>query len=251
MWSHTWFKIAVIGGAAVAIGLGVYFGTRGGSKSGSTVGVSTGPPTVTTPSSFMRAALLFLAVIGLSANRLPAQQTSLSGPVEAFTFDAPTRSIRAVIGFSGAASFGPALLDNLDLASVAPGQNYGVVFESGKCLLVSGLGSKKISTAAIAGVTKYPDAIVWSGNGSLAILYSRAGDWFQTIAGFPNAPVAGASRQPVSSLGGSLDHDRRGCARKADRGGGQWRQRRCVPGLPASCHASGFDGESRVAVVLE
>jgi hypothetical protein len=50
LWSHGWFKIAVIGGAAVAIGLGVYFGTRGGSKSGNTVGVSTGgPPTVTSP----------------------------------------------------------------------------------------------------------------------------------------------------------------------------------------------------------
>jgi hypothetical protein len=49
LWSHTWFKIAVIGGAAVAVGLAVYLGTRGGSKSGTTVGVSTGPPTVTNP----------------------------------------------------------------------------------------------------------------------------------------------------------------------------------------------------------
>ena len=50
LWSHRWFKIAVIGGVAVAVGLGVYFGTRGGGKSsGSTVGISTGPPTVTNP----------------------------------------------------------------------------------------------------------------------------------------------------------------------------------------------------------
>lgn len=46
LWSHRWFKVAVIGGAALAIGLGVYLGTRGGGKSGTTVGVSTGPPTV-------------------------------------------------------------------------------------------------------------------------------------------------------------------------------------------------------------
>ena len=45
LWSHRWFKVAVIGGAALAVGLGVYFGTRGG-NSGTTVGVSTGPPTV-------------------------------------------------------------------------------------------------------------------------------------------------------------------------------------------------------------
>lgn len=44
LWSHTWFKVAVIGGAALAVGLGVYFGTRGGGKSGTSVGVSPGGP---------------------------------------------------------------------------------------------------------------------------------------------------------------------------------------------------------------
>ena len=50
LWSHGWFKIAVIWGAAVAIGLGVYFGTRGGSSSsGSTVTVIPGSPNVGAP----------------------------------------------------------------------------------------------------------------------------------------------------------------------------------------------------------
>jgi hypothetical protein len=51
LWSHRWFKIAVIGGAAVAIGLGVYFGTRGGSKSGSgsTVTITPGSPGIGAP----------------------------------------------------------------------------------------------------------------------------------------------------------------------------------------------------------
>ncbi len=145
-----------------------------------------------------------LVVLGLiSPLHVPAQQTSLSGPVEAFTYDAPTRSLRAVIGFPGAASFGPVLLDSLDFASVAPLQNYGVILQGGTWLLASGLGSKTVSTHAIAGVTRYPEGMVWSGNGSLAILYSRAGGWFQTIAGFPAAPVAGTVVE-VSSLGGSF-----------------------------------------------
>jgi hypothetical protein len=149
----------------------------------------------------MRFALLLVLALA-SAIELPAQ-TSFSGPVEALTFDAPTRSVRAVLGLPGAASFSPALLDNLDLASVAPGQSYGLVFQSGKCLWVSGLGSKKISTSTIADVAQHPDGVVWSGNGSLAILYSRAGGWFQTIEGFPSAPAAG-KLVDVSSLGGSL-----------------------------------------------
>jgi WD40 repeat protein len=150
----------------------------------------------------MRPALVFFFGL-LSTLRLPAQPTSLSGPVEAFTFDAPTRSLRAVIGFPGAASFGPALLDNVDFASVAPLQNYGIAFEGGKRLFVSGLGSKTISSVAIAGLTAHPDGIVWSGDGSLAILYSRGGRWFQTVAGFPNAPMVG-TLVDVSSLGGSF-----------------------------------------------
>jgi hypothetical protein len=156
----------------------------------------------------MRFAFLSLGL--LSSCYLPAQQTSLSGPVEAITFDAPTRSLRAVIGFPGAASFGPALLDNLDLASVAPRHNYGIVFESGKCLFVSGLNATPAaanaaanSRAPIAGVTAYPEGIVWSADGSLAILYSRSGRWFQAIAGFPNSPVAQAAVD-VSSLGGEF-----------------------------------------------
>ncbi len=150
----------------------------------------------------MRPASVF--IIGLiCASGLAAQQPSVGGPVEAVTFDAPTRSIRAVIGFPGAASFGPVLLDSVDFASVAPLQSYGISFEGGKCLYVSGLGSKTISSRAIAGVNRYPEGVIWSRNGSLAILFSRAGGWFQTIAGFPNAPVAGAFVD-VSSLGGAF-----------------------------------------------
>jgi hypothetical protein len=48
LWSHRWFKIAVIGGAAAAIGIGVFLATRGG-KSGSTVTINPGPPNVGAP----------------------------------------------------------------------------------------------------------------------------------------------------------------------------------------------------------
>jgi WD40 repeat protein len=150
----------------------------------------------------MRCAFVVIFAL-ICAGGLPAQQPSVGGPVEAITFDAPTRSVRAVIGFPGAASFGPVLLDSLDFASVATLQSYGLVFESGKCLFVSGLGSKTISSVAIAGVTAYPDGVVWSRNGLLAILFSRTGGWFQIIAGFPNAPVAGALVD-VSSLRGAF-----------------------------------------------
>jgi len=148
----------------------------------------------------MRLALLCV-IASICSAQLPAQ-TSVTGPVEALTFDSPTRSVRAVIGVPHSALFGPALLDNLDLASIAPGQTYGIVFEGGQCLFVSGLGSKKVSSAAISGANSHPDGVVWSGNGSLAILYSSSSGWFQSITGFPNAPVAGTAVEVT--LGGAF-----------------------------------------------
>jgi hypothetical protein len=137
------------------------------------------------------------------AGGLAAQQGSLTGPVLAYTFDAPTRSLRAVIGFAGAASFGPALRDNLDFASIAPRQTYGLAFQGGQCLFMTGLGSAKILTQACSDVEAQPEGIVWSGDGSHAVLYSRSGNWLQAISGFPGTPAAGP-RVAGSSLGGSL-----------------------------------------------
>lgn len=145
----------------------------------------------------MRSALAFLPVLFLHPG-LHAQ-TSLGGPIQAFTYDAPTRSIRAVNGFPGAASFGPALIDNLDFASVAPLQNYGIVLKGGAYVLMSGLGSST-SSLQISGIAANPEAVVWSQNGSVAVLYSRSQSWFQIVSGLPASPMA-AAQVDVSSLG--------------------------------------------------
>jgi hypothetical protein len=150
----------------------------------------------------MRPAIFSFFNVFIVAACLAAQQPTLTGPVEAYTFDAPTRSLRAVFGFPGAATFGPALRSGLEFASVAPLQKYAIGFQSGQCLLISGLGSA-VSTRTLSGVDALPQAIAWSGNGSLAILYSLSGNWLQTISGLPSAPVVG-KRVYGSSLGGVL-----------------------------------------------
>jgi hypothetical protein len=133
----------------------------------------------------------------------PAQQGSLTGPVEGYTFDAPTRSIRAVIGFPGAASFGPVLRDSLDFASIAPRQTYGLGFQRGQSLFISGLGTSALSSRDLAGVESEPERVVWSGDGSSAMLYSISGNWLQSVSGFPGAPTAGP-RIDGSSLNGVI-----------------------------------------------
>ena len=145
--------------------------------------------------------ILWLGIF--AALPLAAQQPTLSGPVEAYTFDAPTRSLRAVIGFPGAASFGPPLIDNLQSASVAPKQTYAIGVLAGQATLIAGLDTQKVSTAVLAGVAGILDFVTWSGNGSVAVLYSASGHWFQAVSGLPSAPQA-AARVDFSNLSGSL-----------------------------------------------
>jgi len=160
--------------------------------------------------------------IALSIGPLGSQPTSLGGPVQGYTFDTPTQSFRAVIGLPGSASFGPALATGFDVGWVAPHQNYAIGFRPGNrrrreltvgrsatadaaiktCFLVTGLDSNPVSTST-TGLSGQPDGIVWSGDGSVAVLYSRSGAWLQVLSGLPGAPQVG-SLVDLSQLGGSL-----------------------------------------------
>ena len=148
--------------------------------------------------------LSLLSLLGMAFwGTASAQQAGFSGPVEGFIFDAPTASLRAVAGFPGAASFGPALLSGLEFGSAAPQKNYAVAFQSGSCVLVTALDSGAASTLPITAASQRPDSVAWSGDGSVAVLYSRTGNWLQIISSLPANPTAGGFID-VSALGGPL-----------------------------------------------
>jgi hypothetical protein len=146
----------------------------------------------------MRSALAVLSVI-LPLGSL-AGQTPVSGPMEGFVFDLPTNSLRPIIGFLGSASLGPAIFPKLNYASVAPQKNYAIAFQDGRCLVVSGLDSEHVSTTTLSGEFSVPEGVAWSGDGSVAVLYSRTGNWVRTISGLPVSPNV-ASIMDVSSQG--------------------------------------------------
>jgi hypothetical protein len=148
---------------------------------------------------------IFVLLLAFSsfAGALPAEQTSLSGPIEGFTFDDPTGSFRAVIGFPGSASIGPAILSGFGHGSVAPQRDYGLAFSGGQSLFVSGLSSAGPSASALSAVVDRPEDVAWSGDGSFAVLFSRSGNWIQTLGGLPNSAAAATSTD-LSYLGGSL-----------------------------------------------
>lgn len=144
---------------------------------------------------------LFLASTLVSLGFVHAQ-TGLSGPVAGFTFDPPTGSIRAVIGALGSASLGPALVDKLDFSFIAPQRDYAIATRRGQVLFVSGLSSQ-LSVSGLAGAFSIPEGVVWSGDGSAAVLFSRTGNWIQAFTGFPYAITPG-TEMSISALGGSL-----------------------------------------------
>lgn len=169
----------------------------------------------------MRHISIWISGIALSLGVASAQQMLMKGPVEGFVFDSPTQSFREVIGLPGSAYLGPALADGFTYGSVAPHRNYAIAFKNGEAAFISGLGSAKVSVAAVPGLSAKPEGVVWSGDGSLAVLYSRTGNWIQSLTGFANqsgctalkslphasAAVCGpriSESVDVSTLGGSL-----------------------------------------------
>ncbi len=145
---------------------------------------------------------LFAAAL-LTIAHLRGQPTAVSGPIEGFTFDAPTASIRAVVGLLGSSTLGPAIVPSLSFASVAPGQNYGIAVRGLRTFLVSGLGSTQVSAVAVSGLSSLPEGVAWSGDGSVAVVYSKTGGWIQSLTGLP-AAINVSAPVSITTLGGTL-----------------------------------------------
>jgi hypothetical protein len=142
--------------------------------------------------------LVFLFAFGVQAQLPP-----VNGPIEGFVFDPPTRSIRPVIGTLGSALLGPALVEDLDFASVAPGRSYALVFKAERRTLFSSLGTLAPNATELPSQVAVPEGVAWAGDGSVAVLYSRTGNWIQVLKGLPDAPNAGPQLS-LSALGPTL-----------------------------------------------
>jgi hypothetical protein len=151
----------------------------------------------------MRCPLILFAIFSSLIGSLPAEQPGLSGPIEGFTFDSPSESFRPVAGFPGSASLGPAIVGGFSRGSVAPRKDFGLAFNDAQSLFVSGLSSISPSISPLPSLILGQEGIVWSGDGSSAVIYSRSGNWIQTLKGFPDAPAPGALTD-LSYLGGAL-----------------------------------------------
>ena len=149
----------------------------------------------------MRTNLLTFLVLGW-AGVASAQQATLSGPVLAFAFDAPSHTLRAVTGYPGSALFGPAIVGAVDFASVAPHLNFAIASQRGTQILATALDSAA-GIRPLDGLAANPDGIAWSSDGTLAVLYSLSDNWMQLVSGLPSNPQV-AAVVDLTQLDGTL-----------------------------------------------
>jgi len=143
-----------------------------------------------------------LGILGLLTATGLLAQGLLSGPTAGFVYD-PTRTVRQIQGMLGSANLGDPVLSDVDAAFVAPGRDYAIVLRGGQASLAKALGAVTqieaplfSDPAAASGI----EGVVWSNDGSTAVIYSKQGNWVIAVTGLPDAPISG-SQVDVSQLG--------------------------------------------------
>ncbi len=104
-----------------------------------------------------------------------------SGLVSGYLFDAPSRSLRAILGVPGSAHLGPAALSGLDHALAAPGGGWAVALRAGQTVIVqlsAGTVSREWMPSEV--LTTYT-AVSWAADGKSAALYDAASKSLQRI----------------------------------------------------------------------
>jgi hypothetical protein len=130
------------------------------------------------PRSWVYASIAFLIPLAGSVNAQPA---SFHGPIAGFAYARASRSVRPLLGVPGAAWIGPPVLSEVDWASIAPGGRWAVLIKGGGASFMRGLSDLAPTEAPVDGLIDAVDRVVWSRDGSFAILYSSSGGQLQRV----------------------------------------------------------------------
>lgn len=111
-----------------------------------------------------------------------SQSLQIGGPIAGFVFDAPTGSLRQVLGMPGAARLSPSVISEVDWASVAPNGRMALVTRQGETRLVSrdNIGQDPAGTLVEATVAE-PQLSAWAADSSSVALYSSSSRSLQWV----------------------------------------------------------------------
>src|SRR5512145_1242237 len=115
---------------------------------------------------------LSLALCGAALSCL-GQGIQVGGPITGMVYDAPSKSLRQILGMPGAARLGAPLLSEVDWASVAPDGRTAVVVVQGEARLVSSKDITQDSSGTpILGLLNAPQFSCWAEDSASLVLYS-------------------------------------------------------------------------------
>ena len=124
--------------------------------------------------------ILWFFVVSISA--FSQANGVVRGPLSGYVGDAPTQSIRPIVGVLGGAYLGNAVLEGVTKAWVAPEGGRAVILRQDQYFLISGLDTGVLRTDETPMEVAGPDAIVaWATDGTLVAV---AGNGSLQIAGW-------------------------------------------------------------------
>jgi hypothetical protein len=134
-----------------------------------------------------------IALLTLPAAPANAQPAGFQGPIAGFIFSGVSKTVRPLLGIPGATHSAPPILSRVDSASIAPGGKWAFITRAGHVGFVSGLSDMAPAESSIGGPDVLIDAVdrvVWSRDGSFALLYSSSGSRLQRVQLSGNQPLA-------------------------------------------------------------
>jgi hypothetical protein len=129
----------------------------------------------------------------------PAQSIQIGGPITGLVFDAPTASLRQVLGMPGAARLSPPALLDVSWATVAPSGRLALIMRQGEARLVSRDDlNQDPAGVAVESVVSEPQLSAWSSDSSTLVLYSPSA---RSIQWLRLAPQAASAEPPIPLTG--------------------------------------------------
>lgn len=133
-----------------------------------------------------------IALLTLLASAMNAQPANFQGPIAGFVFNGASKTVSPLLGLPGATHVAPPILNRVDFASIAPGGKAAFITRARHTAFVGGLSSLAPAESSVGGLIDAADRIVWSRDGSFAVLYSSSGSLLQRVQFSGSAPVADA-----------------------------------------------------------
>jgi DNA-binding beta-propeller fold protein YncE len=136
-----------------------------------------------------------IALLTSPAAPAEAQSANFQGPIAGFVFSAATKTVRPLLGIPGATHVAAPILSRVETASIAPGGKWAFINRAGHAAFVTDLSGTAPAESAIGGLEVLIDAVdrvVWSRDGSFALLYSSSGNRLQRIQLSGAEPLADA-----------------------------------------------------------